>query len=92
MISWWLENGMTLPSHDKHTLVDMGDVEDQRARDATDEILQALGRRNVQVIGAGRITVRLPPRRRDAILKRFPQIVEGAARYCWCSHGWTFAG
>ncbi len=85
--SYWLENGMD-PAHATHTLVDMGNVDDQAARDATDRLLACLGRRNVQVVGDGRITVRLPPRRQTDILKRFPEIVEGAAGYCWCSHGW----
>jgi hypothetical protein len=90
-MTYWLENGM-VEAHAKHTLVDMGDVNKQAARDATDRLMEHTGRRNVQVVGAGRITVRLPPRKRANILRKFPQIAEGAAGYCWCTHGWVGVG
>lgn len=90
--SYWLENGMNGAgkdmAHAKHTLVDMGSVDSQDAREATDRLMTYIGRRNVQVVGDGRITVRVPPRKRADTLTRFPEITEGAAGYCWCTHGW----
>lgn len=82
--SYWQQNGMGA----KHTLIDMGSVDDQAVRDATDRLIPLLGRTNVQIVGNGRVTVRLPPKKVDATLEKFPQIVAGAAEYCWCSHGW----
>ncbi|HXJ61937.1 MAG TPA: hypothetical protein VNU68_35305 [Verrucomicrobiae bacterium] len=82
--SFWLQNGMG----GKHILVDMGSAEEQAVRDATDRLAPMLGRGNIQIVGNARVTVRLSPKKADAILAQFPQIVAGAAGYCWCTHGW----
>lgn len=86
MMSFWLQNAA---QPGRHTLVDIGDLDDKRARDRADRLRKYLAISNFQIVGNARLTVRLPPKKRDFILQRFPLIKEGAAGYCWCTHGFV---
>jgi hypothetical protein len=86
MTSYWTQNAMR-PG--LHTLVDIGPMSERRTRERYARLRQYLALLNFQIVGNGRLTVRLPLRKRDFILKRFRSIKEGAAGYCWCTHGFA---
>lgn len=68
-------------------LVDMGSVDDQRARDNADALIAAgVSRKNISIEGNRRLLVKLPPKKAAGILSRFP-IVAGAT-YWQCTHHW----
>jgi hypothetical protein len=33
--------------------------------------------------------MRLPPKKASTVLAAMPEIREGAAGYCWCTHGFS---
>lgn len=84
MSDFWLENAAT-PG--KHTLVDCGYLKDQAARDRADKLLEHVSRKNIEIAGDGRLLVRIPPTKVKTVLAAIPEIKEGAAGYCWCTHG-----
>lgn len=70
------------------TLVDLGYVKDKDARDRGDKLIAAgIARRNFSIEGFGRLLVTLPPKKADAILKQFPNIVLGTT-YFQTTHHW----
>lgn len=87
--SYWMQNAVG----GTHTLVDMGNVDEQSVRDATDRVKAKIGRgAQIQVVGNGRVTLRIPPKKVQQAMADFPEIVADAAGYCWCSHGWRASG
>jgi hypothetical protein len=89
---WWLENAPCGRADfvPPHTLVDLGYVGAQPARDRADRVLEVVGRKNLQLAGNGRIVVRIPPKKVAAVLDAFPDIRPAGERpgYCWCTHSW----
>lgn len=83
-MNFWIDNA-TEPR--KHVLVDCGYMAEQAARDRADKILKHVSPKNIVVAGYGRLLVRIPPAKVPAVLKAIPEIKEGGATYCWCTHG-----
>lgn len=88
-MNFWIDNA-TEPR--QHTLVDCGYLNDKAARDRADKILKHVSRKNIVVGGHGRLMVRIPPAKVPVVLKAVSQIKEGAATYCWCTHGFKHDG
>ncbi len=88
MRSYWEENA----TQRVHTLVDCGYLNDQQSRDNADKVLKHVSRRNMELAGFRRIVIRIPPMKLASVLKAVPEIKEGAAEYCWCTHGFAPLG
>ncbi len=80
----WMENAM---QPGRHMLVDCGYTNDAEQRFKKLEPL--IGHRNFQRVGNDRLVARIPPRKKAVVLAALPEIAEGAASYCWCTHGFT---
>lgn len=87
---WWGENA---PGRDRgHTLVDLGYVNSQDARDRCDTLRDfGIGRQNVQIGGFNRLLIRIPPTKVSKVMAAFPAIEpneDGDPVYCWTTHHW----
>lgn len=78
---FWTENAF---DSGRHTIVDCGYVRHPAARRNADRLLRYVGRRNLAIVGFGRVLVRVPPTKRS-ILRRFRSIKEEPG-YCWTTH------
>lgn len=85
-MNYWLENSMLAG---KHTLIDLGCIDQRKTRRRFDRLRKTLGRKNFQIVGNARLIARVPPARRVSVFSRFRSIKEGAAGYCWCTHGYA---
>ena len=85
---YWIENAA---DPGKHTLLDLGYVKSPVARRRADQLCTVVGRRNLQVVGAGRLLIRIPPTKITRVLREFPQIKPAtvARGYCWVTHTWV---
>ena len=69
-------------------LIDIGNVNDQAARDRADKVIAAgVGKKNLSIEGFNRIFIRIPPKKVAAILAAFPQIEQGSTYY-QSTHNW----
>lgn len=84
MPNYWLENGM---QPGKHVLVDCGYTNEAEAN--FNALRQFLSVRNFQRVGNDRMVARIPPKKVAEVLAAIPEIKEGAAGYCWCTHGFS---
>lgn len=71
----------------KHVLVDCGHIAGAEAN--FNALRPYLSPRNFQRVGNDRLVARIPPTKVQAILEAVPAIKEGAAGYCWCTHGFA---
>lgn len=68
-------------------LVDLGSVDEKAARDRADALMASgVGRGNLSIEGFRRLLVKLPPKKAESILARFP-IVAGST-YWQTTHHW----
>lgn len=88
-MSYWIDNAMHPGTH---TLIDLGCIDHRATRQRYDRLRKALGKKNFQIVGHARLVARVPPARKAAVLARFRSIKEGAAGYCWCTHGYASYG
>ena len=66
-------------------LVDLGSVNDKPSRDCADRLMAAgVAKSNFSIEGFARLLVKLPPKKADAIIRRF-RFVAGAT-YFQCTH------
>lgn len=88
--NFWLDNAAKAGTH---ALVDLGYYAAKSAQDRANQLRRRLGKRNFMIGGSGRLMVRLPTNKADAILKEFSAIRTAAERpgYCWCTHTWLDA-
>lgn len=90
MKSRLLENAMRKTAGEPLVaLVDLGYAKDQGARDRADKLLTMVARSNLSIEGFGRILVRVPKTKLEAVLKAFP-IKEGSTYY-GSTHNWLEA-
>lgn len=82
MPNYWMENAT---NHGKHVLVDCGPTQSAEAH--FNVLRPHLALSNFQRVGNDRLVVRIPPKKVSAVLAKIPQIKEGIAGYCWCTHG-----
>jgi hypothetical protein len=69
-------------------LVDLGYVKENVSRDRADKLIAAgVAPRNFSIEGFGRLLVKLPPRKANAIFAKFRQIVPGST-YWQTTHHW----
>ena len=69
-------------------LVDLGYVNDKPTRDRGDALMKAgVSRRNFSIEGHGRLLVKFPPKKADALLGQFRAIVPGST-YFQTTHHW----
>jgi len=87
-MSAWMENAM---EPGKHTLLDLGYVKNPKTREHGDRLFELLSKRNLEIVGYGRVLVRIPATKLKSILDRFPEIIEGAG-YAWTTHKWPYDG
>ena len=83
--NWWLENAAVQQGPLPHVLIDFGYVKDESARMNADRVLAVLGKANLQLVGFGRIVIRVPPTKVTRVLEQFPEIHEGDG-YRWTTH------
>lgn len=83
-MSYWMENAM---QPGRHVLVDCGYMAD--AEQNFTALQPHLAKRNFERVGNGRLVARIPPKKVVAVLSAVPQIKEGTASYCWCTHGFV---
>ena len=88
-MSSWLQNG----TGKNHMLVDMGCLDKQETRDNADKLLDAIKAaghkgRCGEIVGNRRLVIRIPPKVKNVVIASCPEISEGSADYCWCTHGW----
>lgn len=86
MPNYWMENAMQ-PS--RHVLVDCGSWADPATQQRFRDLLAHVALANCQRVGNDRLVVRVPPKKAAAVLAAMPEIKEGAAGYCWCTHGFA---
>ena len=86
MPNYWIENAM---QPGKHVLVDCGRWERPATQHRVCEIRAHVALTNLQRVGNDRLVVRLPPKKATAVLAAIPEIKEGVAGYCWCTHGFA---
>lgn len=85
MTNYWMENAFEAG---KHTIVDIGPLNDQAARDRADKLFEHVSRRNLMIAGGvGRILMRIPPTKVKKVLLAFPEIT-AKCTYSWCTHSW----
>lgn len=87
MASFWLENGM---QPGRHVLVDLGYTKDAEAN--FNALRPHLAASNFQRVGNDRLVARIPAKKVATVLTSVPQIKEGTAGYCWCTHGFETHG
>lgn len=85
--SYWMDNA----AGRRHLLVDLGYWPEQVTRDRFTALRKEVGMANFQRVGNDRLTMRIPPARATKFLAAHPEIKEGAAGYCWCTHGYGIA-
>lgn len=72
-------------------LVDLGYLDEKASRDRADALMAGgLSRRNLSIEGNRRILMKVPPKKAEAIFKRFP-IVSGET-YWQVTHHWRGLG
>src|SRR5262245_52621591 len=100
-MSFWLENAMAEPpsysptpsgSKPPHLLLDVGYWRDPGARERAEAVIACIGkshkrRKNGEVVGFGRILIRIPAEKLAALLQQHSAIQEGGG-YCWTTHSW----
>ena len=86
MPNYWMENAI---QPGKHVLVDCGSWADPETQQRYREMRSHVALANCQRVGNDRLVVRLPPKKATAVLAAIPEIKEGAAGYCWCTHGFA---
>ena len=86
MTDYWMDNAFEAG---KHTLVDVGPVNDKAARNKADKLFKHVSRKeNLMLVGMGpEIVVRIPPAKVKKVLAAFPGI-KGKCTYSWCTHSW----
>jgi hypothetical protein len=90
-MGYWMENAFSMKKGEPgHVLVDLGYVSARSARDRADRLLKLVGRKNLELAGAGRLLIRIPPPKVARVLAAFPEITPAAERpgYCWTTHSW----
>ena len=88
-MAFWFENMLDEPDHKKHTLVDLGLPEDPITEKLFKELKRYIGQENME-IGGGQVChvlFRIPPSKRERILRLFPEISVDAPHIVWCTHG-----
>lgn len=83
-LGYWMENAM---SPGRHTLVDLGPVSQAEARFTA--LRKHIGSNAFEIVGNRRLVARIPQRKVTDVLAALPEIQEGKAGYCWCTHGWV---
>ena len=86
MSNFWMDNAI---QPGRHVLVDLGYTVDAEAN--FNVLAKHIGIKNFQRVGDDRLVARIPPKKVEAVLKALPQIKEGSAGYCWCTHGFDMA-
>lgn len=84
MPNYWMENAM---KPGRHILVDLGYTADAEANFLA--LSPHIGKANFQRVGNDRLVARIPRKQLQTVLAALPQIKEGAAGYCWCTHGFV---
>ena len=82
MTNFWLENASAPGTH---VLVDLGYTANAEQNYLT--LKPYLSKANFQRIANDRMVARIPPSKVKKVLAALPQIKEGEAGYCWCTHG-----
>ena len=82
----WMENAM---QPGRHMLVDCGYT--NTAEQHFQKLEPLIGGKNFMRVGNDRLVARIPPKKKAAVLEAIPEITEGAAGYCWCTHGFADA-
>lgn len=77
--------GRAIAPQEIPVLVDLGNVNDRATRNCADRLIAAgVGRKNLSIEGFNRVLMRLPPKKADALIKRF-RLVPGNT-YWQCTH------